>query len=60
MGTNSPTYQAQYRAENPDYVRIQKQRASARTAAMRRLREKYADDFTSLFAEELKRYGLKP
>jgi hypothetical protein len=60
MGANSPEYQAQYRAENPDYVNTQRKRAQARTAALRTLRERHETEYRELLKKELKRYRLAP
>lgn len=60
MGQNTPEYQAEYRARNPEYMRRQRQRQSARTAAVKRLTERHAEEFRALFAKELERYGLQP
>jgi NAD(P)H-hydrate repair Nnr-like enzyme with NAD(P)H-hydrate dehydratase domain len=60
MGSNSPEYQLEYRARNPDYMARQRQRQAARTAATRTLVTKHDKEFQRLFAEELAKYNLTP
>lgn len=58
MGRMTREYQAQYRAENPDYVNRQAKRATARREALRMLAEKHPHEFEALFQERLKHYGV--
>ena len=60
MGKNSPAYQAQYRAENPEYVEAQRERAKARSAAARRLKEAYPKQYATFLKEELLKLKLNP
>lgn len=60
MGTNSPEYQAEYRARNPDYVNVQRERAQARSAALKRLREAHPGDYLAFLSAELQKRGLEP
>lgn len=60
MSSNPPSYQAEYRARNPEYMARQRQRQTARSDALKALREKHQKEFDQLFATELAKYGLRP
>lgn len=60
MAHNTPEYQAQWRAEHPEYLARQRQRQEARRKAVKRLIDAHPDAFAHYLATELAKYGLEP
>lgn len=59
MSQMSPEYQAQYRAEHPDYVATQAKRQRARVRAVAALKGRYPNVWAELYRTELAKEGLE-
>ena len=51
--TSTAAYMRQFRADHPDYVTRNKERAAARNRTLEKLARQYPDEFRRLYLEEL-------